>query len=224
MKKFFPLVLILGILMVAVIGGFALYKVQQQNQQPSDNNNKPLVRASISQGATPPHVRGDSNAPVVLEEFGDFQCPVCARFYKDLKQVESEYGSKLCVIFRQYPIQQMHPHALEAARAAEAAGLQNRFWEMHDLLYENQDTWVKENDTRPSFIGYAKSLGLDVQRFNSDFDGNITASRTQDDLRRAREMGVTGTPTIFINGRPPRDRNIDAIRNAINEALKEKGY
>ena len=224
MKKYFPLVLIIGVLLIAVIGGMALFKVQQQQEQPRDDKSKPAARGPISQGATPPHIRGDSNAPVVLEEFGDFQCPVCARFYKDLKQVESEYGSKLCVIFREYPIQQIHPHAVEAARAAEAAGLQNRFWEMHDLLYENQDTWVKETDTRPSFVGYAKSLGLDVQRFNSDLDGNIAPGRTVDDQRRAREMGVTGTPTIFINGKPPRDRNIDAIRNAINEALKEKGY
>lgn len=222
MKKFFPLVLIIGVLLVAVIGGVALYKVQQDPPPPDKDKQKTPI--TISQGATPPHVRGDSNAPVILEEFGDFQCPVCARFYRDLKQVESEYGSKLCVIFREYPIQQIHPHALEAARAAEAAGIQNRFWEMHDLLYENQDTWVKESDTRPSFIGYAKSLGLDVQRFNNDLDGNIAAGRSLDDQRRARELGVTGTPTIFINGRPPRDRNIDAIRNAINEALKEKGY
>jgi protein-disulfide isomerase len=237
MKKFFPFLLILGVLVIAIVGGFVLYTAQSAGGGNNSSgaivtggsnntgSNTPASPRVLSPGATPAHERGDTNAPVKLEEFGDFQCPVCARFYKDLKQIEAEFGeSKLCVTFREYPIQQLHPHALEAARAAEAAGLQNRFWEMHDLLYENQDTWVKENDPRASFIGYAKSLGLDLQKFNGDLDGNIAASRSLDDQRRARDMGVTGTPTIFINGKPPRDRNIDSIRAAINEALKEKGY
>src|SRR5258708_3203164 len=173
MKRFVPFIVIIVVLAVAVGGGIALYNMQE-TPQPKPGP-APGGKPTISLGSFPAHVRGEANAPVWLEEFGDFQCPVCGVFYKTLKQVESEYGSKLAVIFREYPIQSKHPHALEAARAAEAAGLQNRFWEMHDLLYENQDTWSKENDTRPSFIGYAKSLGLNVQQFNSDLDGT-TAS------------------------------------------------
>src|SRR5689334_7579331 len=146
MKKFFPFILIIGVLAIAIGGGVALYFSQQSTSASSSiksgelntgsgNNNSGSgtnAARAVSPGATPAHTRGDTTAPVILEEFGDFQCPVCGRFYKDLKQVESEFGSKFCVIFREYPIQQLHPHALEAARAAEAAGLQNRFWEMHD--------------------------------------------------------------------------------------------
>src|SRR6267154_2411000 len=190
MKRFFPFILIIVVLGAAVGGGYVLYTMQEPTQAKA-NGTAVGIKPTVSTGASPAHVRGDSKAPVVLEEFGDFPCPVCGVFYKTLKQAESEYGSKLSVIFREYPIQSLHPHALEAARAAEAAGLQNRFWEMHDLLYENQDTWAKETDTRPSFAGYAKSLGLNVQQFNSDLDGNIAAGRSLDDQRRAREMGVT---------------------------------
>ena len=117
----------------------------------------------------------------------------------------------------------MHRHAQEAAHAAEAAGLQNRFWEMHDLLYQGQDVWSKENDARPTFVGYAKSLGLDIQKFTSDMDGNIAAKRNLDDQQRGHDLGATGTPTIFINGRIPASRDIDSLRNAINAALADKG-
>jgi protein-disulfide isomerase len=221
MKRYFPFILILVVLAAAVGGGYALYNMQD-TPAPKPG---PIggAKPTISPGALPAHVRGEANAPVVLEEFGDFQCPVCGIFYKTLKQVESEYGSRLAVIFREYPIQSLHPHGLEAARAAEAAGLQNRFWEMHDLLYENQDTWAKESDTRPIFVGYAKSLGLNVEQFTNDIDGNIASTRNLDDQKRAGDLGVRSTPTIFINGKPLTDRNIDGVRTAINNALKEKG-
>src|SRR5258708_8024951 len=220
MKRSLPFILIIVVLVVAVVGGYALYTMQE-TPQPKPIGTIGAAKPTISLGASPAHVRGELNAPVVIEEFGDFQCPVCGVFYKTLKQVESEYGSKLSVIFREHPIQSLHPHALEAARAAEAAGLQNRFWEMHDLLYENQDTWAKESDTRPLFVGYAKSLGLNVEKFTSDLDGNIASTRNLDDEKRARDLGVNATPTIFINGKPLRDRSIDTVRTAINDALKE---
>ena len=222
MKKFFPVILIVVVLAVAIIGGVFLYKMQEPAQATTKAPTTGVTTA-VSLGASPAHRRGEASAPVVLEEFGDFQCPVCGVFYKTLKQVESEYGSKLSVIFRENPLQSIHPHALEAARAAEAAGLQNRFWEMHDLLYENQDTWTRESDTKASFIGYAKSLGMNIQQFSNDLDGNVAAGRSLDDQRRGRDMGVTGTPTCFVNGKLLKGRDIDTVREAINAALKEKG-
>jgi len=216
MKKSFPFLLILGVLVLSVGGGALLYR-SQANDKPV----RPVPTVHI--GANPAHLRGEASAPVLLEEFGDFQCPVCGQFYKILKQVESEYGSQLKVVFREYPIQQLHPHALEAAHAAEAAGQQNKFWEMHDMLYDNQDTWTKEQDVRPTFDAYAKSLGLNVNQFDYDMSSSAVAGRCIDDQVRARDFGVTGTPTIFVDGKPPKDRSIDSIRNAINDALREKG-
>ncbi|HZS43478.1 MAG TPA: thioredoxin domain-containing protein [Blastocatellia bacterium] len=222
-KKYFPFLLIFGVLIISIGGGALLYNSQAHVEVASGSGGSTLTPPPLHPGAEPAHLRGDSQAPVVLEEFGDFQCPVCGRFYKDLKMVEAEYGSKLRVIFREFPIQSIHPHSLEAAHAAEAAGLQGKFWEMHDLLYENQDIWVKEANPRATFDTYAKGIGLNVNQFDNDMNGSVVAGRCISDQVKARDMGVNGTPSIFIDGKPPRDKNIDAIRNAINEELKAKG-
>jgi protein-disulfide isomerase len=177
--------------------------------------------AGAAPGATPPHVRGEMNAPVTLEEFGDFQCPPCAGFHPELKRVEAEYGSRLRVIFRHYPLA-IHKHAREAARAAEAAALQNRFWEMHDLLYEKQDEWSEACDVRQQFIRYAGDLGLDVERFTKDMDSQEVNERVRLDEQRAESLDVPGTPSLFINGSqvPSAYMSASGIREQINAALK----
>ncbi|HZS43477.1 MAG TPA: thioredoxin domain-containing protein [Blastocatellia bacterium] len=221
MKKFSPILLIAGVLVLAIGGGALLYRMQGETgpaPKPGTTVNRP-----IPLGAQPEHIRGRSDAPILVEEFGDFECPVCGQFYKVLKQVESEYGSQVKVVFREYPIQQIHPHALEGAHAAEAAGIQGKFWEMHDLLYENQETWAKETNPIQTFDTYASSLGLDVTKFNNDMNGNVVSSRIMEDDKRRSARGVTGTPTIFIDDQLQSNRSIDGLRNAINQALKEKG-
>lgn len=180
--------------------------------------------ASAAPGADPPHVRGDVNAPVTLEEFGDFQCPPCASLHPELKKIEAEYGSRLRVIFRHLPLE-MHKHAKEAAVAAEAAALQNRFWEMHDLLYEKQGEWDESCDIRQQFIRYAGELGLDVERFTKDLDAQVVKDRVRLDQQRAESIDIQGTPTLFINGQqiPSSSMTPDGIRQTINAALKAKG-
>lgn len=153
-------------------------------------------------GAEPPHVHGNANAPVKLEEFGDFECPPCGALHPILKQLEAEYGpDKIRLTFREFPLVPAHVHALAAARAAEAAGLQGRFWEMHHLLYENQKTWHEAFDVRPIFEGYATKIGLDLEQFRSDQTGEIVERRIFLDGKRAHSLGVQGTPTVFMNGR-----------------------
>ena len=116
--------------------------------------------------------------------------------------MEKEYGpTKLRIMFREFPLVPTHPHALSAARAAEASGLQGRFWEMHHMLYENQETWHKAFDVRPIFEGYATKIGLDLNQFRQDLSGPIVERRIFLDGKRAHSLGVTGTPTVFINGR-----------------------
>jgi protein-disulfide isomerase len=176
-------------------------------------------------GATPPHARGDANAPVTLEEFGDFQCPPCAAIHPELKRLESEFGSRLRVIFRERPLMPMHKHALLAARVAEAAGMQGRFWEMHDLLYENQTAWSELPDARPSFMAFARTLGLDMDRFTRDIDGPAVETRIFLDGLRARALGIEGTPTLLLNNvEVPFDtlKEPNGLRNAINAALSGK--
>jgi protein-disulfide isomerase len=115
--------------------------------------------------------------------------------------MEKEFGDKLRVIFREYPLVPTHQHALSAARAAEAAGLQGKFWQMHDLIFENQKAWDKAFDARPIFEDYAQKIGLDMAKYRKDVASNIVEQRIFQDGKRAHALGVQGTPTVFMNGR-----------------------
>jgi protein-disulfide isomerase len=157
--------------------------------------------AATATGALPPHTLGPENAPVTLEEFGDFECPPCGLLHPVLQAIEKEFGQRIRIVFREFPLVPTHVHALAAARSAEAAGLQGKFWEMHDLLYENQKTWHDAFDARPIFEDYATRIGLNLEKFRSDSSGEIVAQRIFLDGKRGHAMGVTGTPTVFLNGR-----------------------
>lgn len=153
-------------------------------------------------GAQPPHAHGNSNAPVTLEEFGDFECPPCGALHPILKQLEAELGpTKIRLIFREFPLVPAHAHALAAARSAEAAALQGKFWEMHDLIYDHQKEWHESFDVRPIFEGYAKEIGLDLDQFRRDISSEVVERRIFLDGKRGHALGVTGTPTVFMNGR-----------------------
>ncbi|HKP05277.1 MAG TPA: thioredoxin domain-containing protein [Chthoniobacterales bacterium] len=169
------------------------------------------------------HVRGEARAPVTLEEFGDFQCPPCGRVAKDLKEIEKDYGSRLRVIFHQFPLD-MHAHAREAAFASEAADRQHRFWEMHDMLYQEQETWSKAADVPALFREYAGKIGLDLERFEKDIKDPEVAAKVDADQKVGLARGVASTPTLFINKTlvPATSLNSTAVRQAIDEALKEK--
>lgn len=157
------------------------------------------VNAGIP-GAEPPHTIGPANAPAQLEEFGDFQCPPCGLFHPILEQMEAEFGSQLRVTFRQFPLTPTHQHALIAASASEAAGLQGKFWQMHKLIFEHQKDWKDEFDVRPIFESYAQKIGLDVERYKRDLTGGVVSQRIFQDQKRGQSLGVKGTPTVFLNG------------------------
>ena len=158
------------------------------------------------------------------EEFGDFECPPCGQLHPELIKIEREFGDKVSLTFREFPLQ-MHKHAYDAARAAEAAGLQNKFWEMHDLLYEKKDEWSLAPDPRALFVEYAKVLNLDGDRFARDMLGDLASMRVALDMRRGKSLGVIGTPTLFINSRQmdPKEMTAEGLRAAINRVLQEKG-
>ncbi len=149
---------------------------------------------------TPPisardHAAGSDNAPVMLVEYGDYECPYCGMAYPIVKRAQQEPGSRLRFIFRNFPLAESHPHARLAAQAAEAAGAQGKFWEMHDMLFEHQDALEAED-----VLSYAKSLGLDTARFARDLEAGTYAKRVRDDFRNGVRSGVNGTPTFFVNG------------------------
>jgi protein-disulfide isomerase len=219
MKRYLPF-LIVALVALATIGSGAMLYLAKRPHVSSIPEDKTL---SAQSGAESPHIRGNPDAPVTLEEYGDFQCPPCGMFAAFAGQLEKEYESRLRVIFRNFPLA-MHEHAREASLAAEAAGLQGRFWEMHDLLYREQDNWSKAPNVRELFESYAGTLGLDLDKFKKDMDGEQAKARVDADRQRGESLGINITPTLFINNQPlePKDKNPEGIRAEINAALEKK--
>jgi protein-disulfide isomerase len=141
------------------------------------------------------HIQGPPAAAVTLLEYGDYQCPYCGAAYPIVKELQARMGERLRFVFRNFPITTSHPHAEQAAEAAEAAGAQGRYWEMHDTLYENQRR-LSGADLR----GYAEALGLDVERFDRELAGGVHAPHVREDFLSGVRSGVNGTPTFYIDG------------------------
>jgi protein-disulfide isomerase len=140
------------------------------------------------------HAQGLADAPVTLVEYGDYECPYCGKAYPIVKEIQQALGDRLRFVFRNFPLNTIHEHAGVAAQAAESAGAQGKFWEMHDLLYEHQEE-LDSADLRQ----YALKLGLEVYQFDADLSGEKYATRVREDFRGGVRSGVNGTPTFFIN-------------------------
>lgn len=217
LKRFLPFLIIVAVLIAAVVVVRTFWKSSQSGPSTNTSTNT----GSDPPGAEPPRIRGNPNAPVTLEEFADFQCPSCGAYYPELKKIEAEFGDRLRVIFRERPLVPPHEHALIAAQAAEAAGVQGRFWEMHDKLYESQKTWSEAKDVVPLFVDYAKQIGVDPDRFMRDLNGEVVAARIFQDGKRAHALGISATPTFFVNGVEAKGESWkpEGLRAMINQAL-----
>jgi protein-disulfide isomerase len=213
MRRYLPFLIVVAVALITFGSGLMLYRAKRL----------PVPTAAKDSNPSGVHVRGDAGASVTLEEFGDFECPPCSLISGVIHQAEKEYGSRLRIIFRQFPLP-MHAHARPAALASEAAHLQGRFWEMHDLLYREQAVWSKAADVSLLFNSYAGMLGLDVERFKKDMQSAETNARVTADHDEGTSRGVTSTPTIFINNTvlPPASLNPAGVRTAIEAAFKEK--
>jgi protein-disulfide isomerase len=141
------------------------------------------------------HIQGPADAPVTFVEYGDYECPYCGAAYPIIKEVQSRMADRLRFVFRNFPISTSHPHAEQAAEAAEAAASQGKFWEMHDLLYENQEHLDDADLHR-----YADQLGLDVGVFDEELAQHVHAERVREDFMSGVRSGVNGTPTFYVNG------------------------
>ncbi len=141
------------------------------------------------------HAAGPADASSTLVEYGDYQCPYCGAAYPVVKRLQKTLGKKLRFVFRNFPLTEAHPYALIAAEAAEAAALQDKFWEMHDLLFEQQTS------LKPDLIPvWAKRIGLNVEKFGKDIKEGVVEERIKEDRWSGIRSGVNGTPTFFING------------------------
>jgi protein-disulfide isomerase len=216
-SSWLPYALIGGVLLLSLVAGVWLMRSTYKTPAVSVAGGPP--------GANPPQATGSADAPVTIEEFGDYQCPPCGVLYPELEKIRADYGdSRVRLIFRHYPLVRIHPNALAAAHAAEAAGLQGKFWQMHDQLYRGQKSWEKSGDARTAFATYARNLGLDAERFARDMNNDETDRRIVADHERARTLGVDSTPILFVNGRklPPNAQTARDVRAAIDAALGGK--
>lgn len=148
------------------------------------------------------HVRGSATAGAVLVEYSDFQCPACATFYPVVKALEAELGTSTAIVYRHFPLSQ-HKNAALAAAAAEAAGLQGKFWEMHDQLFETQEEWspLGGDAAEAYFVKLAEGIDLETGRFSEDMESDAVKERVDRDLREGTVAGVSATPTFYLNGK-----------------------
>ncbi len=160
------------------------------------------------------HIQGPATAPVTLVEYADYECPYSHRAYHVIKRLQRELSDQLRFVYRNFPLRDIHPHAQDAAEAAEAAANQGKFWEMHDYLFEHQNDLDDEHLRQ-----YAGSLGLDTDRFNQDMAQHRYAGRIEDDLLGGAQSGVSATPTFFVNGVRYEGRaDMESLRGTIWEA------
>lgn len=167
-------------------------------------------------------VKGNPEAQVTLVEYGDFQCPACKNYYLLVKQLNEEFPEDLRIAFRHIPLVSIHKNAMEASYAAEAAGVQGRFWEMHDALFENQADWENERDPRDKFVSYAEKLELDVEQFKLDMDSDQVHERVNADMTSAGSLGVNSTPTFYLDGERIQPRSYEEFRSSIEDQIR--GY
>ena len=170
-------------------------------------------------------VKGGSDAKVTLVEYTDFQCPACGAYHPIVKQLTEEFGDKLRVAIRHYPLVQIHKNALPASRAAEAAGRQGKFWEMYDFLFENQAEWSAADDPMKSiFPSYAGRAGLDIEKFRQDMRDASLDDKINHDRETGNELKIAGTPSFFLNGQVLKNpKSIEEFKKAVEEALAKVG-
>lgn len=210
---------ILGAILVVVVGGMIALFAIANKPDPTPVGDKSKITRSDS------HKEGSGSLQLV--EFGDYQCPACGKVYPDLKQIMKDYDGKVTFYFRNYPLSQ-HPLAKAASEAAEAAGEQGKYWEMHDKLYDNQSAWgdltksTSQSDALDIWAGYAKDLGLDVDKFRSAVNDEKFSQFINQDVADGTALGINATPTVYLNGKQLTSFSYADMRDAINTALGAK--
>lgn len=187
-KQFWAVIIVI----VAVLIGVFAFTGHNKNGSSNTSNVQPSN-----------NVTGQNQKHVTLVEYGDFECPVCESYEQTMEQVRQQYGQDITFQFRNFPLTSIHPNAFAGARAAEAAALQGKFWQMHDALYapQNWQQWSTSSDPTPYFNQYAQTIGLNVTKFKQDFGSDKVNAQVQADLNKANQLGLNGTPTFFLDGK-----------------------
>ncbi len=162
--------------------------------------------------------KGNASSTVTVVEYSDFQCPSCGQYFPLVEKIFNDYGTHYRFVYRHFPLQQ-HPNAVPASKASEAAGKQGKFWEMYQLLFTTQADWEGTKDAKAFFLGYAKKLNLDTEKFSTDFDSPEAAKKIDDDYKSGIRAGVNSTPSFYINGKKiVSPQSYDEFKNLIDAA------
>lgn len=201
------------LVIVVVIAGliFASFTAQQQYQQ---------TLAEVLGVSDSDNYKGTLDSPVTLIEYADFQCPACAGYKDVIDQLVAQNPDDLVLVYRHLPLVSIHPNAVPAAIAAEAAKEQDAFWGMYDLLYSGQSIWSELDDPTPIFLAYAEQLDLDADKFAADLENETVIARVDADLQQAGELGLNSTPTFFMNGEKIQlGSSLSAFQDLVDQAL-----
>jgi len=200
--------IIFSAICVAILGGLVLFS-RQEGIDVSSLNATSVLPASAENGNIAEHAFGKKDSAVIIYEYGDYQCPGCGQAAPVIKQVAEKYKDKIGLVFRNYPLTSLHPNALAAASAAEAAGIQGKYWEMHDKIYSSQRSWENLSVTERGdyFVSLAQGLGLNTTTFKKDVSSSAVSKKINFDIALGKKQEVTGTPTIYLN-----DKNISNLR------------
>ena len=205
-------------IIIASVGGLILFATSSSNSTtPTQTsiNVKPISSTDVT--------RGNKNAKVTLIEYSDFQCPACAAFHPLVNQLLSDYGNKIYFVYRFFPLTNIHQNAMISAQAGYAAYKQGKFWEMGDLLFNNQNDWADLSDPTSVFVGYAQKLNLDVNKFKEDMNSDQTKNFIQSEQDEGNNAGITYTPSFILNGKLiSNPTSYDAFKQLIDNELNKK--
>jgi len=209
-------IILWAIITVVVIGSiFGIVKLASKSQTAGSDN----LAITISAINDNENIKGDKEALATLIEYSDFQCPACGSYYPIVKKISEDMSAKVRFAYRHFPLPQ-HKNAKLAATVAEAAGKQGKFWEMHDLIFQNQSDWSEDKNAATIFAKYAQEVGLDLARFQTDIASDEIKAKIENDYKSGVKAGVNSTPSFFLNGKKmDNPRNYDEFKNAIEQTL-----
>ena len=215
---------IIGIFIILVISGLMFLKIKSADNPSSQNQ----LILKIDEILSSDWVKGNKESKIILIEYSDFQCPACGIYYPIVNKLAEEFGDKIAIIYRHFPLKSIHRNAEAAALAAEAAGRQGKFWEMHNALFDNQKEWSDEINSGEYFVKYAGGLpvgqtgvNIDINKFKADLSLQEVKNKVKNDLVGAEKNNLNSTPTFFLNGKKIQPRSYEEFKQIILDEIKK---
>lgn len=212
----------IGLVLAFSVFVVILIVIKLAGSKPPADKTSGQSTSSVNIISSSDRVLGNKDAKVTLVEYSDFQCPACGAYYPIVKQLNLEFAGRIQFVYRHFPLTQIHANANLAALSAEAAGKQNKFWEMHDIIFENQSKWSGEKNAKDLFVEYAQKLNLDVEKFKNDLDSDEVQEKVANDYQSGIRLGVNATPTFFLNGTKLQNpASYEAFKKLLEEAISQ---